>query len=117
MAAPSDRAETPRMATDEVLEQAERWRQAGRRVALATVIRTWGAAPRAVGSHLVVSDAGTFAGSVSGGCVEGAVVAGALDTIADGRPRLLEFGVSDEDAWAVGLACGGQIQVYLERIE
>jgi LAO/AO transport system kinase len=101
---------------DEVLEQAQSWRRAGRRVALATVVRTWGSAPRASGSHLAVDDAGTFAGSVSGGCVEAAVVEGALETIADGKPRLLEFGVSDETAWAVGLACGGQIQVYVERV-
>jgi LAO/AO transport system kinase len=114
MAAPLEIAGTG--AADEPLEQAERWRRAGRRVALATVVRTWGSAPRATGSHLAVNDEGAFVGSVSGGCVEAAVVAGALDAIADGRPRLLEFGVSDEDAWAVGLACGGQIQVYVERV-
>ena len=104
------------LAIDDPLEQARLWRAAGRRVALATVVKTWGSAPRAVGSHLAVNDAGAFVGSVSGGCVEGAVIEGALGTLADGQSRLLEFGVSDEDAWAVGLACGGQIQVYVERI-
>jgi xanthine/CO dehydrogenase XdhC/CoxF family maturation factor len=104
------------MEVDDVLEQAQAWRSAGHRVALATVVQTWGSAPRATGSHLAVNDAGSFAGSVSGGCVESAVIEGALEAITDGRPRLLEFGVSDEEAWAVGLACGGQIQVYVERI-
>ncbi len=96
---------------------AERWRKEGRKVALATVVKTWGSAPRPVGSHLVVDDMGNFEGSVSGGCVEAAVVVEAQDAIADGRPRVVDFGVADEIAWRVGLSCGGQISVYVERIE
>ena len=102
---------------DEVLAQILRWQQEGRRVALATVIDTWGSSPRPVGSHLAVADTGGFVGSVSGGCVEGAVVETALQVITDGKPRELEFGVSDEQAWSVGLACGGRIAVYVERVE
>jgi len=102
---------------DEILKEAEAWRRAGRGVALATVVETWGSAPRPVGSHLVVDDQGNFLGSVSGGCVEGAVVTEAMDVIADGRSRMLEFGVADETAWRVGLSCGGSIRVYVERID
>lgn len=102
---------------DEILERARDWRSAGRGVALATVVRTWGSSPRPVGSHLVVNDEGGFAGSVSGGCIEGAVIQEAQAAIADGRSRLLDFGVSDEQAWEVGLACGGRVQVYVERVE
>lgn len=101
----------------DILAAAEAWRREGRGVALATVIETWGSAPRPVGSHLVVDAAGSFLGSVSGGCVEGAVIADALDVIAEGQPRLLEFGVADETAWRVGLSCGGRIRVYVERID
>lgn len=95
---------------------AERWAAEGRSVALATVIETWGSAPRPVGSHLAIDGDGNFEGSVSGGCVEGAVVAEAADVIADGAPRMLEFGVADETAWRVGLSCGGRIRVRLERL-
>jgi len=95
---------------------AERWMLDGRGVAVATVIETWGSAPRPVGSHLVIDGMGNFSGSVSGGCVEGAVIAEAADVIASGEPRMLEFGVADETAWRVGLSCGGRIQVYLERV-
>jgi xanthine/CO dehydrogenase XdhC/CoxF family maturation factor len=101
----------------DILAAAEAWRRAGRGVALATVIETWGSAPRPVGSHLVIDEAGSFLGSVSGGCVEGAVIADALDVIAEGKPRILEFGVADETAWRVGLSCGGRIRVYVERID
>lgn len=101
---------------DDVFTQITAWRAAGKGVALATVVRAWGSSPRQPGSHLAVDDSGAFVGSVSGGCIEGSVIAQALDTIADGRPRLLDFGVSDETAWAIGLACGGQVQVYLERV-
>jgi xanthine/CO dehydrogenase XdhC/CoxF family maturation factor len=101
---------------DKVLEQAEAWRSAGKQVALATVVSTWGSSPRPVGSQLVVDDSGNFVGSVSGGCIEGAVVQEARDAIADGKPRLLDFGVSNSQAWEVGLACGGKIQVYVERL-
>ena len=101
----------------DVLATAEAWRRAGRDVALATVVETWGSAPRPVGSHLAVDGEGNFAGSVSGGCVEGAVVSEAIDVIGAGRPRMLEFGVADETAWRVGLSCGGRIKVYVEKID
>lgn len=102
---------------DRVLETADAWLSAGHGVALATVVRTWGSAPRPAGSQLAVREDQTFVGSVSGGCVEGAVIAEALDTIGDGKPRLLTFGVSNEQAWAVGLACGGQIEIFVERVD
>lgn len=95
---------------------AETWKNAGRQVAIATVIETWGSAPRQAGSHLVIDGDGNFEGSVSGGCVEGAVITEALDVIESGKPRMLEFGVADETAWRVGLSCGGRIKVYLERL-
>ena len=98
------------------LEVAEAWLDEGRSVAVATVIDTWGSAPRPVGSHLVVDGEGNFEGSVSGGCVEGAVVAEAVDIIAAGGARVLEFGVSDETAWQVGLSCGGRIRIHVERL-
>ena len=103
--------------TTDILEQAARWREAGKGVALATVVNTWGSSPRPTGSKLAVDDQGAFVGSVSGGCVEGAVVEEALAAISDGRPRLLDFGVSDEQAWEVGLACGGKIEIFVERVE
>ena len=105
------------IADDDVLAQAERWRAEGRQVAVATVVETWGSAPRPVGSHLAIDSEGHFLGSVSGGCVEGAVVTEALDVIESGAPRTLEFGVADETAWRVGLSCGGRIKVYVERVE
>ncbi len=98
------------------LATAEDWKKAGRDVALATVIETWGSAPRQAGSHLVIDADGNFEGSVSGGCVEGAVITEALDVIASGEARMLEFGVADETAWRVGLSCGGRIKVYVERL-
>ncbi|OYW68151.1 MAG: XdhC/CoxI family protein [Bosea sp. 12-68-7] len=100
----------------DILATAEAWAREGRSVALATVIETWGSAPRPVGSHLVIDADGHFQGSVSGGCVEGAVVEEAVEVIAQGQPRTLEFGVADETAWKVGLSCGGRIRVYVERI-
>ena len=106
------------LSTDaDILKEAEAWKRSGRSVALATVVETWGSAPRPVGSHLVVDEEGSFLGSVSGGCVEGAVIEEAADVIADGRPRMLEFGVADEAAWKVGLSCGGKIRVYVERVD
>ena len=101
--------------TDE-LAIAETWMNGGREVAVATVVSTWGSAPRPAGSHLVIDQDGNFEGSVSGGCVEGAVIAEAMDVIETGKSRLLEFGVADETAWEVGLSCGGKIEVYVERI-
>jgi xanthine/CO dehydrogenase XdhC/CoxF family maturation factor len=103
--------------TAEILEQAAKWREAGRGVALATVVSTWGSSPRPLGSKLAVDSDGAFIGSVSGGCVEGAVVTEALETIRHGKPRLLDFGVSNEQAWEVGLACGGKIEIFVERVE
>ncbi len=100
-----------------ILEQAAEWRGAGRGVALATVVKTWGSSPRPAGAKLAVADDGAFVGSVSGGCVEGAVIEQAIDAIRDGKPRLLDFGVSDEQAWEVGLACGGKIEIFVERVE
>ena len=102
---------------DETLAAAERWVGEGRGVAVATVVETWGSAPRPVGSHLAIDQEGHFLGSVSGGCVEGAVVEEALDVIDNGAPQMLEFGVADETAWRVGLSCGGRIAVYVERVE
>lgn len=102
---------------DDILGAAQAWREQGKGVALATVVQTWGSAPRPVGSHLVVDQDGLFLGSVSGGCVEGDVVAQALDVIATGQAALLEFGVADETAWRAGLSCGGRISVYVERVE
>jgi xanthine/CO dehydrogenase XdhC/CoxF family maturation factor len=102
---------------DDILAAAEQWRAEGREVAIATVVETWGSAPRPVGSHLAIDGEGRFLGSVSGGCVESAVVTEALDVIASGAPKTLEFGVADETAWRVGLSCGGRIKVYVERVE
>lgn len=98
------------------LQTAEEWMKAGREVAVATVVDTWGSAPRPTGSHLVIDAQGNFEGSVSGGCVEGAVIAEAQDVIRTGEPKMLEFGVADETAWRVGLSCGGRIRVYVERV-
>ncbi len=95
---------------------AQEWVAAGKNVAIATVIETWGSAPRPVGSHLVIDADGNFEGSVSGGCVEGAVVAEALDVLSSGSPNMLEFGVADETAFEVGLSCGGNIRVYVEPV-
>lgn len=103
--------------SDDVLGAAARWRAEGRTAALATVVETWGSSPRPVGSQLAVDGDGGFVGSVSGGCIEGAVVRAALDVIESGRPRTMDFGVTDEQAWEVGLACGGRVQVWIERIE
>ncbi len=97
-------------------ETALDWHRAGTGAALATVVQTWGSAPRRTGSQLVVSGEGQIEGSVSGGCVEGAVVSEALEALQDGQHRLLEFGVSDADAFAVGLACGGTIKVLVEPV-
>jgi xanthine/CO dehydrogenase XdhC/CoxF family maturation factor len=102
---------------EDILKAAEDWRREGRDVALATVVETWGSAPRPVGSNLVIDKDGNFLGSVSGGCVEGAVVTEAVDVIETGTPRILEFGVADETAWKVGLSCGGTIRVYVEKVE
>ncbi len=102
--------------SEDILGAAAEWRDAGRGVALATVVTTWGSSPRPVGSRLVIAGDGAFHGSVSGGCIEGAVIDEAKAVIADGEPRLLSFGVSDEMAWEVGLTCGGTVEVFVERV-
>lgn len=105
------------MTPDHLLPQtALDWHRAGRRVAVAIVVETWGSAPRAVGSWLVIDADATMAGSVSGGCVEGAVITEALEAMDDGKPRLLDYGVSDDEAFAVGLACGGRIRVLVDPV-
>jgi len=101
---------------DNIPEIALQWHRAGKGAALATVVETWGSAPRRVGSQLAVSGEGEIQGSVSGGCVEGAVVMEAIEALEDGQHRLLKFGVSDGDAFAVGLACGGKIRVLVEPV-
>jgi xanthine/CO dehydrogenase XdhC/CoxF family maturation factor len=98
------------------LATAEKWHREGRALALATVIETWGSAPRPVGSHLVIDSEGNFEGSVSGGCVEGSVITEAIEVIEKGKNRILEFGVADEKAWEVGLSCGGKIRVLVEMV-
>ena len=103
-------------AHDRIPETALAWHRAGRGAAIATVVETWGSAPRQAGSQLAIAGDGTMAGSVSGGCVEGAVVTEAMEALGDGKPRLLDFGVSDENAFAVGLACGGRIRVLVEPV-
>jgi xanthine/CO dehydrogenase XdhC/CoxF family maturation factor len=101
----------------EILQAAADWKRAGKGVAIATVTATWGSSPRPTGSQLVVDTDGRMLGSVSGGCIEGAVVKEAQEVIADGKPRLLDFGITNEQAWEVGLACGGKLQVFLERVD
>ena len=102
---------------DDLLSTAERWLDEGRQVALATVVATWGSSPRPAGSQLLVDDKGNMVGSVSGGCIEGAVVEEAGSLFRGSPAKLLEYGVTDEMAWEVGLACGGTIQVFVERLE
>ncbi len=101
---------------DDIPETALAWHRDGRGAVLATVVETWGSAPRPVGSQLAISAGGEIAGSVSGGCVEGAVVAEAMEALDDAKPRLLTYGISDDDAFAVGLACGGTIRILLEPV-
>jgi xanthine dehydrogenase accessory factor len=102
--------------TEQILTAAAAWRRAGRHVALATVVGTWGSSPRPVGSKLAVDETGHIIGSVSGGCVEASVVDAALETIRTGKTALLEFGVTDARAWEVGLACGGQVRIFVEPL-
>ena len=102
--------------SEDVLATAAGWRAAGESVALATVVETWGSSPRPAGSQLAVSGSGRLAGSVSGGCIEGAVADAAKQTMASGSPQLLDFGISDERAWEVGLACGGKLKVFVEKL-
>ena len=104
------------MAEQDILDSAQNWLDEGRDIALATVVETWGSAPVPSGSQLVVDAQTNFIGSVSGGCVETAVIGEAQEVIRTGQPRLLEYGVSNEMAWEVGLACGGRIKVYVEPL-
>jgi xanthine/CO dehydrogenase XdhC/CoxF family maturation factor len=101
---------------EDVLRTAAAWRDAGEQVALATVTETWGSSPRPAGSQMAVTKSGKMAGSVSGGCIEGAVADAAMTTIDTGSPQLLDFGVTNERAWEVGLACGGQVKVFVEPL-
>lgn len=112
-----DRSSATDIPAGDALRTAEAWCTAGRGVALATVVKTWGSSPLPVGSQLVIDAQGNFAGSVSGGCIEGAVIEEALKIISGATPRLLKFGVSDERAWEVGLSCGGEIEIFVERVE
>ena len=100
----------------DILPTIEQWRAQGEQIAIATVVKTLGSAPRGVGAKLAVSASGGMAGSVSGGCIEGAVFDACQQAIASGQPQLLHFGVADDDAWDVGLACGGTIDVFVEPV-
>jgi xanthine dehydrogenase accessory factor len=102
---------------EDILAVADAWRAAGEQVALATVTQTWGSSPRPAGSQMAVTASGRMAGSVSGGCIEGAVAEAAQNTIATGQPTLLDFGVTNERAWEVGLACGGRVKVFVEPFQ
>ncbi|MBI4789999.1 MAG: XdhC family protein [Chloroflexi bacterium] len=95
----------------------DEWRARGDRVALATVVKTGGSTPRPLGSKMIVNSRGEFAGSVSGGCVEGAVIDEAQHVLKTGRPKLLKYGIADETAWDVGLSCGGMIEVFVEPVQ
>ena len=101
----------------EILAQINTWQQQGKQIALATIVAAYGSAPRPLGSRMAVSSAGEMAGSVSGGCVEGAVAEEALQVLKTGQPKLLKFGISDETAWNVGLTCGGSIEVFVEALD
>jgi xanthine/CO dehydrogenase XdhC/CoxF family maturation factor len=108
---------SPEVIMKDVLPAIEQWRERGERVAVATVVKTLGSAPRGVGAKMVVSDGGSMAGSVSGGCIEGAVFDACQEALRTGKARLLHFGVADDDAWDVGLACGGMIDVFVEPLD
>ena len=100
----------------EILAEIERWQEAGERVVVATVVASRRSAPRPIGSSLAISESGKLCGSVSGGCVEGDVYEQAREVLADGKPKLLSYGISDDEAWSVGLPCGGEIDVFVERL-
>src|SRR5438067_10629095 len=101
----------------EILEDVERWRERGEKVAIATVVATRRSAPRPVGAKLAISESGELAGSVSGGCVESDVYENAREVLETGRPKLLSYGITDDEAWSVGLPCGGEIDVFVEVLE
>ncbi len=100
---------------EDILTTAQAWKNEGEDVALATVTQTWGSSPRPAGSQMAVTASGRMAGSVSGGCIEGAVAAAAAETLRSGVPQLLDFGITNERAWEVGLACGGKLKVFVEK--
>ncbi|MGX9965618.1 XdhC family protein [Roseomonas sp. F4] len=102
--------------SEDILATAAAWRAQGEDVAIATVVETWGSSPRPAGSRLVVTASGRMEGSVSGGCIEGAVADVARQTMQSGVPQLLDFGISDDRAWEVGLACGGKLKVFVEKL-
>jgi xanthine/CO dehydrogenase XdhC/CoxF family maturation factor len=104
------------MNTENILQTASDWAADGHQVALATVIETWGSSPRPAGSRMAVTPEGRLAGSVSGGCIEGAVAQAALATLKTGRAETIEFGVTNERAWEVGLACGGRVKLLVEPL-
>jgi xanthine/CO dehydrogenase XdhC/CoxF family maturation factor len=101
----------------EILDEVERWREKGEKVVVATVVATRRSAPRPVGTSLAVSESGQMCGSVSGGCVESDVYQNAREVMETGEPKLLSYGIADEEAWEVGLPCGGEIDVFVERVE
>ena len=100
----------------EILKDVERWQKEGLKVSIATVVKIYGSAPRPLGAKLAVSSGGDIVGSVSGGCVEGAVVEEAREVIESGTPKLVKFGITDEKAWSIGLTCGGEIEVFVEAL-
>lgn len=100
----------------DLLPDIRQWQAQGDRVALATVVKTWGSSPRTLGAKMAISSAGQMTGSVSGGCVEGAVASEALDVLATNEPRLVAYGISDESAWSVGLSCGGALEILIEPL-
>ena len=102
--------------SEDLLATAAAWKAEGEDVAIATVVETWGSSPRPAGSRLVVTASGRMEGSVSGGCIEGAVADIARQTMQTGTPQLLDFGISDDRAWEVGLACGGKLKVFVEKL-
>jgi len=102
--------------TEDILTTAAQWVTQGETVAIATVVETWGSSPRPPGSRLAMTASGKLAGSVSGGCIEGAVADAAKETMRTGSPQVLNFGISDERAWEVGLACGGKVTVFVEKL-
>jgi xanthine/CO dehydrogenase XdhC/CoxF family maturation factor len=101
----------------DLISTIEAWRNRGDNVALATVVKTGGSTPRPIGAKMIVNSRGEFAGSVSGGCVEGAVIEEALRVMKSGKPKLVQYGIADETAWDVGLSCGGVIQVFVEIVK
>lgn len=100
----------------EILEDLETWRRQGKEIVVATVVKVYGSAPRPLGSKLIITSEGDLVGSVSGGCIEGAVIEESKQVLDTGRPKLVRFGISDEKAWSVGLSCGGEIEVFLELL-